>query len=73
MTAAELFRLGMHAMFDNWRQDPSVALTRVTTVNVAGHGRIPAILDGETIRLDRTVTITFEAAAFQAITSADQA
>ena len=73
VTAAELFRLGMHAMFDDWRQDPSVALTRVTTVNVAGHGRIPAILDGETIRLDRTVTITFEAAAFQAITSADQA
>ncbi len=73
VTAAELFRLGMHAMFDDWRQDPSVELTRVETVTVMAHGRIPVILDGETMKLDHTVTITFQPAAFQAITSADRA
>jgi diacylglycerol kinase family enzyme len=72
-TASEAFRLAMHAMFDNWRFDPAVALAKVTTVNLTGHGRIPVILDGELMNLGRAVTITFHPEAFRAITPAVRA
>ena len=72
-TAAELFRLGMHAMFDDWRHDPSVELAKVRTVTVIGHGSIPVILDGETRKMGRILTITFDPMAFRAITPADRA
>jgi len=72
-TAAEVFRLAMHAMFDDWRHDPSVERARVKTITVTGHGRIPVILDGESVKVGRTVTITFQPMAFSAITPADPA
>lgn len=72
-TAAAAFRLAMHAMFDDWRYDPSVKLAKVTTITVTGHGRIPVILDGETMKVGRAVSITFQPTAFRAITPADRA
>ncbi len=71
-TAAEAFGLAMHAMMDDWRRDPSVEGAKVTRVIVTAHGRIPLIMDGEKVKLDRSVTITFEPAAFRAITPADR-
>jgi len=71
--ATEAFGLALHAMFDDWRYDPSVALAKVTTVKVTGHGRIPVILDGETLDFNRAVTITFQPKAFHAITPAPPA
>ena len=71
-TAAQAFRLAMHALLDDWRRDPSVARTKVRTVRVTGHGRIPVILDGETVKMGRAVTITFQPVAFRAITPADR-
>jgi diacylglycerol kinase family enzyme len=71
-TAAEAFRLALHAMFDNWRHDPSVERAKVKTVSVTGHGRVPVILDGETVKMGRTVTITFQPVAFRAIAPAQQ-
>ncbi len=71
-TAAEAFRLAFHAMFDDWRHDPSVKRVKVKTVKVTGHGRLPVILDGETIRIGRTVSITFQPAAFDAIVPVDR-
>lgn len=69
-SAAEAFRLALNAMFADWRHDPSVERARVTTVTVIGHGQIPVILDGETVRLGRAVTITFRPTAFRALTPA---
>lgn len=69
-TAAGLFRLAFHAIFYDWRMDPSVELARVKNVRVSGYGRVPVILDGETVRMGRTVNITFQPMAFHAITPA---
>lgn len=71
-SAAQAFRLAMHALLDDWRHDPSVERTKVKTLTVTGHGRIPVILDGETVKMGRAVTITFQPMAFQAITPADR-
>ena len=67
-TAAGLFRLTFHAVFDDWRLDPSVQRAKVKTVRVTGHGPVPVILDGETVHMERVVNITFKPKAFRAIT-----
>jgi diacylglycerol kinase family enzyme len=69
-TALEALRLGFHALFDNWRADPSVSRAKAKTVRVTGHGRVPAILDGEKVKLGRSVTIQFVPAAFRALVPA---
>jgi diacylglycerol kinase family enzyme len=62
-----MFRLAFHAVFEEWRRDPSVTLARVKRVRVSGHGRVPGILDGEKVRLGRTVNLTFVASACRVI------
>jgi diacylglycerol kinase family enzyme len=69
-TAAQVIRLALHASLDDWRNDPSVARAKVTTVKVTGHGRVPVILDGETVRMGRSVTISFQPVAFRALAPA---
>ena len=69
-TAAEVVRLALHAMLDDWRNDASVERAKVKTVKVTGHGRIPVILDGETVRMGRSVTINFQPVAFRALAPA---
>jgi diacylglycerol kinase family enzyme len=71
--AAEVVRLAMYAMLDDWRDDPSVERAKVRSVTVSGHGRVPVILDGETVKMGRTVVITFQPAAFRAIAPAHRA
>jgi diacylglycerol kinase family enzyme len=70
-TAAALFGLAFHAAFDGWRNDASVSLAKVKTLCVTGHGEVPAILDGETVRLGRTVDLSFLPVAFRALTPAE--
>ena len=67
MAAAALFRLAFHAMFDDWRNDPAISLARVTAIEVKGHGRVPVILDGESVRMGRTVRVEFVPLAFRAL------
>jgi diacylglycerol kinase family enzyme len=69
-TATSLFRLAFHAVFDDWRADPSVHLAKVRAAGVTGHGRVPVILDGEKSRLKRTVEVTFVPHAFSALVPA---
>ena len=69
-TARDAFRLALSAMFDAWREDQSVARAKVRSITVTAHGRIPVILDGERVRLGRSVTISFLPLAFLAITPA---
>ena len=65
--AGEMFRLAFHSIFDDWRQDPSVTLARVTSVIVSGHGRVPVILDGEKVYMGRVVKVSFVPVAFRAL------
>ncbi|HWE99931.1 MAG TPA: diacylglycerol kinase family protein [Caulobacteraceae bacterium] len=66
-TAGDALRLGFNSLFDDWRNDPAVSRAKVRRVNVTGHGRVPLILDGERVRLGRSVDIQFTALAFKAL------
>jgi diacylglycerol kinase family enzyme len=70
-TATGILGLAFHAIFDDWRRDPSVNLAKVKTLDISAHGRVPAILDGEKADFDRVVTVTFVPMAFQAVVPAD--
>jgi len=66
-TTSELFGLAFHAAFDRWRDDEAVVREKVTRVDVRAHGEIPLILDGEKVKIDRDVKITFVPQAFRAL------
>ncbi len=70
MAAGGMFGLAFRAVFDDWRNDPSVTLAKVKSVRVYGHGRVPVILDGEKAIMGRSVTVTFTPLAFRAIVPA---
>jgi diacylglycerol kinase family enzyme len=57
--AGQAFRLAMHAIADDWRNDPAVDVGRCTRGRVWASGRIPAILDGEPVRLGSTANIAY--------------
>jgi diacylglycerol kinase family enzyme len=69
IVASALFRLAFHAIFDDWRNDPAISLSKVKTVRVRGHGRVPVILDGERVRLGRDLEVEFVPLAFRALAS----
>jgi diacylglycerol kinase family enzyme len=73
VTAGEALRLGIHAIFDDWRDDPKVSRAKVKRVKVTGHGRVPVIVDGEKLRAGRSVTIDFTPLAFRALVPAEKA
>lgn len=57
--AADAFRLGFHALTGDWRNDPAVEVQRCRIARVwSAHG-IPAILDGESIRLKSLAEVTY--------------
>ena len=68
--ALDIFRLGVNTVTGNWRNDPSVSVGRCRIGKVWAGGRIPAILDGEPVRLDDTVGIRFRPKAFRALVPA---
>lgn len=57
--AAEAFRLGLQAMIGDWRDDPAVEVGRGVAVRVWAAGRIPALLDGESVRLERFADVRY--------------
>jgi diacylglycerol kinase family enzyme len=65
--ALDAFRLGFNAMFGEWRQDPSVKVRPCRTGRAMARGSIPAILDGEPIRLRSPASIRFIPRAFRAL------
>lgn len=67
VTASDMFRLAFHAVFEEWRADPSVTLAKVKRVSVRGGGRVPGILDGEKVQMGRSVNLTFVANACRVI------
>lgn len=50
-------RMGIAAILDDWRNDPSVQTQTCTSAGVWAAGRIPAVLDGEPARLSATVRV----------------
>ena len=65
--AIDVFRLGVSALTGSWRDDPSVSMGRCRVGRVWAGGRIPAILDGEPMRLEPEVQIRFRPKAFRAL------
>jgi diacylglycerol kinase family enzyme len=73
--AIEAFRLGALALAAavpgvvgvDWRNDPSVTSQPVRRATAWASGRIPAVLDGEPVRLPRKVEIAFNPLAFRAL------
>ena len=69
-TAGDALRLGFHAIMDDWRLDPAVTRSKVRTARVTGHGSLPAILDGERVKMGRQAEVTFMPLAFRALAPA---
>lgn len=65
--ASEAFRLAAHAVFSDWRNDPAVETKVVKRAQAWARSRIPAILDGETVRLGDTAEVRFQSVAFQVL------
>lgn len=65
--AAQIFRLGFNALTSDWRNDPSVAVHLATEVEARARGSIPAMLDGEPIRLPSRTEVRFVPKSFRAL------
>jgi diacylglycerol kinase family enzyme len=67
----EAFRLGLRAAFGDilgdWRRDPAVTVDLCRSGRAWARGRIPAILDGEPLRLNPGVMFHFKPDAFRAL------
>jgi diacylglycerol kinase family enzyme len=57
--ATDAVSLGFHALVGDWRAAPAVASERCRMARVWAAERIPAILDGEAVRLDRAAEVVF--------------
>ncbi len=65
--AAQAFRLAAHALFDDWRHDPTVTTRGARRIEVEARSRIPAVIDGEPMLLGRETTVKFLPQAFRAL------
>lgn len=65
--ALDVFRLAVAAAAGQWRAAPSVQVTLAKQAYAWAGGPIPAILDGESVRLGRTAVIRFKPNAFRAL------
>ncbi|MFN3815386.1 diacylglycerol/lipid kinase family protein [Brevundimonas sp.] len=65
--ASDAFRLAAHALFDDWRLDPSVKTQAARRIRIAARSRVPAVLDGEPLMLQHDTVITFRPKAFRAL------
>lgn len=64
---AEVLRLGWHLLRGDWRADPAVETFACRQGRAWARRPIPAILDGESFRLERAVDIEFTPKAFRAL------
>lgn len=58
--AGVALRLGATALVGDWRQDPSVETRACRTARIFSPQSIPAILDGEVVRLGRHAEVRYE-------------
>lgn len=57
--AAEVLRLGFNALVRDWRDDPAVESRRCKTAKLSSSQGVPALLDGEAVRLKRNAEVKF--------------
>jgi len=76
-TAGEAARLGarviMSRLIGDWRNDSTVEVGRTRKGRIWSRGPIPALLDGESVRLGRNAAFKFHPKAFRALTPASEA
>jgi diacylglycerol kinase family enzyme len=65
--AREAFRLALNAVFADWRADPGVSTSATPLVQITSRRPIPAILDGEMVRLGPAAEIRFVPHCFSAL------
>jgi diacylglycerol kinase family enzyme len=65
--AREVFHLAATALFSDWRTDASVETRVIGEALVWAHHEMPAILDGETVRLGKRATVRFIPCAFRTL------
>jgi len=65
--AREAFRLATRALFADWRADPAVETRVVQVAEVTARNPVPAILDGESLQLERCVQVRYIPCAFRAL------
>lgn len=63
----EVFRLGLHNMLGDWRDDPGVITELCVTGRAWARRRIPCLIDGEMQWLTRSADIRFVPKAFRAL------
>lgn len=63
----EAFSLALNGMFSDWRLDANVTTVAARDISIASRRPIPALLDGELVRLKRTAMIRFLPEAFRAL------
>lgn len=61
-SAGETLRLGLNALIRDWRVDPAVDVHACQVVRVWSARTIPAILDGETVRLKANTEVRYRPA-----------
>lgn len=60
--AVDAFRLGFHALVGDWREDPAVQVRRCRSAQVWAAGGVPALLDGELVRLQNHAEVVYRPA-----------
>jgi len=63
----DVLRLGLHAVFSDWRQDPAVTTRRCISAEVRAHAAIPGLLDGEAHHFPSPVRVELRARAARVI------
>ena len=56
---SDLLRLGLHAVTGDWRTSPGVEIAHCQLARVWSSHSVPALLDGETVRLKTTAEVRF--------------
>lgn len=64
--AGQAVRLAAHAVFNDWRNDPAVTTRPAKRIRVRSRSGIPAVIDGEPIKLKPDAEVRFIRKAFRA-------
>jgi diacylglycerol kinase family enzyme len=65
--AGDVFRLGLYALMGDWRDDPAVTARPCRRARVWASGGLPALLDGELVRLRNSATVAYRPDALRVL------
>lgn len=71
--AADAFRLGVNALVRDWRDDPAVRNRPCRRARVWAAGGVPALLDGELVRLQASAEVRYRPAVARVLAIAKDA